>query len=144
MSAVKQPVTPGARAAARALDLTKVYGQGDAAVMALDGVTVEFAPAQFSAIMGPSGSGKSTLMHCMAGLDSITSGQVFVGDVELGTLNDKELTRLRRDRVGFIFQSYNLVPTLTAAENITLPMDIAGRSPDREWVDRLIDTVGLR
>ena len=144
MSAVKQPVTPGARAAARALDLTKVYGQGDAAVMALDGVTVEFAPAQFSAIMGPSGSGKSTLMHCMAGLDSITSGQVFVGDVELGTLNDKELTRLRRDRVGFIFQSYNLVPTLTAAENITLPMDIAGRKPDQAWVDRLIDTVGLR
>jgi len=144
VSAVKQPVTPGARAAARALDLTKVYGQGDAAVMALDGVTVEFAPAQFSAIMGPSGSGKSTLMHCMAGLDSITSGQVFVGDVELGTLNDKELTRLRRDRVGFIFQSYNLVPTLTAAENITLPMDIAGRKPDQAWVDRLIDTVGLR
>ena len=131
-------------AAARGVNLTKVYGQGDAAVRALDGVTVEFASGQFSAIMGPSGSGKSTLMHCMAGLDSITSGQVFVGDVELGTLNDKELTRLRRDRVGFIFQSYNLVPTLTAAENITLPMDIAGRKPDQAWVDRLIDTVGLR
>jgi putative ABC transport system ATP-binding protein len=131
-------------AAARGVNLTKVYGHGDAAVRALDGVTVEFASGQFSAIMGPSGSGKSTLMHCMAGLDSITSGQVFVGDVELGTLNDKELTRLRRDRVGFIFQSYNLVPTLTAAENITLPMDIAGRKPDQAWVDRLIDTVGLR
>ncbi|HVL07230.1 MAG TPA: ABC transporter ATP-binding protein [Acidimicrobiales bacterium] len=130
--------------AARAVDVTKVYGQGDAAVRALDGISVEFAPGQFSAIMGPSGSGKSTLMHCMAGLDTITSGQVHVGAVELSTLNDKELTRLRRDQVGFIFQSYNLVPTLTAAENITLPMDIAGRSPDREWVDRLIDTVGLR
>jgi putative ABC transport system ATP-binding protein len=130
--------------AARGVDLVKVYGQGDAAVRALDGVSVDFAPGQFSAIMGPSGSGKSTLMHCMAGLDSITAGQVFLGDIELSRLNDKELTRLRRDKVGFIFQSYNLVPTLTAAENITLPMDIAGRKPDREWVDRLIDTVGLR
>jgi putative ABC transport system ATP-binding protein len=130
--------------AARGVDLVKVYGQGDAAVRALDGVSVDFAPGQFSAIMGPSGSGKSTLMHCMAGLDSITSGQVFFGDIELSRLHDKELTRLRRDKVGFIFQSYNLVPTLTAAENITLPMDIAGRKPDREWVDRLIDTVGLR
>jgi putative ABC transport system ATP-binding protein len=137
------PSPDGARAA-RGVNLTKIYGQGDAAVRALDGVTVEFATGQFSAIMGPSGSGKSTLMHCMAGLDSITSGQVYVGDVELGTLNDKELTRLRRDRIGFIFQSYNLVPTLTAAENITLPMDIAGRQPDQGWVDRLIDTVGLR
>ena len=130
--------------AARGVDLVKVYGQGDAEVRALDGVSVDFAPGQFSAIMGPSGSGKSTLMHCMAGLDSITSGQVFLGDIELSALHDKELTRLRRDKVGFIFQSYNLVPTLTAAENITLPMDIAGRKPDREWVDRLIDTVGLR
>ena len=130
--------------AARAADITKVYGQGDAAVRALDGITVEFEPGQFSAIMGPSGSGKSTLMHCMAGLDTITSGQVYVGAVELSSLNDKELTRLRRDQIGFIFQSYNLVPTLTAAENITLPMDIAGRKPDQTWVDRLIDTVGLR
>jgi putative ABC transport system ATP-binding protein len=126
------------------VDVVKVYGQGDAAVRALDGVSVDFAPGQFSAIMGPSGSGKSTLMHCMAGLDSITSGQVFLGDIELSRLHDKELTRLRRDNIGFIFQSYNLVPTLTAAENITLPMDIAGRKPDREWVDRLVDTVGLR
>ena len=131
-------------AAARGTNLVKVYGHGDAAVRALDGISVEFAAGQFSAIMGPSGSGKSTLMHCMAGLDTITSGQVFVGDVELSSLNDKELTRLRRDRIGFIFQAYNLVPTLSAAENITLPMDIAGRKPDQAWVDRLIDTVGLR
>ncbi|HEX2047804.1 MAG TPA: ABC transporter ATP-binding protein [Acidimicrobiales bacterium] len=130
--------------AARGIDLVKVYGQGDASVRALDGVSVDFAPGQFSAIMGPSGSGKSTLMHCMAGLDSITSGRVFVGDTELSALGDKELTRLRRDRIGFIFQAYNLVPTLTAGENITLPMDIAGRKPDQEWVERLIDTVGLR
>jgi putative ABC transport system ATP-binding protein len=137
MSAHMQP-------AARGTDLVKIYGHGDAAVRALDGISVEFAPGQFSAIMGPSGSGKSTLMHCMAGLDTITSGQVFVGDVELSSLNDKELTRLRRDKIGFIFQAYNLVPTLSAAENITLPMDIAGRKPDQVWVDRLIDTVGLR
>jgi putative ABC transport system ATP-binding protein len=144
MSAHAQPVVPAPQAAARAVDVTKVYGQGDAAVRALDGITVEFAPGQFSAIMGPSGSGKSTLMHCMAGLDTITSGEVYVGAVALNNLDDKELTRLRRDHVGFIFQSYNLVPTLTAAENITLPMDIAGRPPDQAWVDRLIDTVGLR
>ncbi|MDQ3640274.1 MAG: ATP-binding cassette domain-containing protein, partial [Actinomycetota bacterium] len=140
-----QPATPvsgSAVPAARGVDLVKVYGQGDAAVRALDGVSVGFAPGQFSAIMGPSGSGKSTLMHCMAGLDSIMSGQVFLGDVELSSLNDKELTRLRRDRIGFIFQAYNLVPTLSAVENITLPMDIAGRKPDQVWVDRLIDTVG--
>ena len=124
--------------------MVKIYGQGDAAVRALDGVTIQFAAGQFSAIMGPSGSGKSTLMHCMAGLDSITSGQVFVGDTELSKLKDKELTYLRRNKVGFIFQSYNLVPTLTAAENITLPMDIAGHKPDQAWVDHLIDTVGLR
>jgi len=139
------PPDPAARrVAARGTDLVKVYGQGDASVRALDGISVEFAAGQFSAIMGPSGSGKSTLMHCMAGLDSITSGKVYVGDVELTALNDKELTRLRRDNIGFIFQAYNLVPTLSAAENITLPMDIAGRKPDQDWVDRLIDTVGLR
>jgi putative ABC transport system ATP-binding protein len=137
-------VPPTSGAVARGVDLVKVYGQGDATVRALDGVSVGFAPGQFSAIMGPSGSGKSTLMHCMAGLDAITSGRVFVGDVELSNLNDKELTRLRRDKIGFIFQAYNLVPTLTAAENITLPMDIAGRKPDKAWVDQLIDTVGLR
>ena len=147
MSTVNRPPAPDpARAtpAARGTDLVKVYGEGNAAVRALDGVSVDFAASQFSAIMGPSGSGKSTLMHCMAGLDSITSGRVFVGDTELSALNDKDLTRLRRDEVGFIFQAYNLVPTLTAGENITLPMDIAGRKPDQAWVDRLIDTVGLR
>jgi len=143
------PTTPASvpesgRPAAHSVELVKVYGRGDASVRALDGVSVGFAPGQFSAIMGPSGSGKSTLMHCMAGLDSITSGQVYVGDVELTSLNDKELTRLRRDKIGFVFQAYNLVPTLSAAENITLPMDIAGRRPDQDWVDRLIDTVGLR
>jgi putative ABC transport system ATP-binding protein len=143
MSSLAQPTSQGTPAA-RAVDVSKVYGQGDAAVRALDGVSVDFAPGQFSAIMGPSGSGKSTLMHCMAGLDTITSGQVYVGAVQLNSLNDKELTRLRRDQIGFIFQSYNLVPTLTAAENITLPMDIAGRDPDLDWVNRLIDTVGLR
>ena len=132
------------RAAARAVDLVKVYGQKEAAVRALDGVTVEFPAQRFSAIMGPSGSGKSTLMHCMAGLDSVTSGSVYIGETEVTTLNDKALTNLRRDRVGFIFQSYNLVPTLTAAENITLPLDLAGRDPDRGWVDQVIDTMGLR
>jgi putative ABC transport system ATP-binding protein len=136
--------TNGTQPAARGVELVKVYGKGDAEVRALDGISVGFAPGQFSAIMGPSGSGKSTLMHCMAGLDTITAGHVYVGDVELSSLNDKELTRLRRDKIGFIFQAYNLVPTLTAAENITLPMDIAGRKPDQEWVDRLIDIVGLR
>jgi putative ABC transport system ATP-binding protein len=137
--------TPGAgRPVARGVELVKIFGEGDASVRALDRVSVGFAPGQFSAIMGPSGSGKSTLMHCMAGLDTITSGQVYVGDVELSSLNDKELTRLRRDKIGFIFQAYNLVPTLSAAENITLPMDIAGRKPDQGWVDQLIDTVGLR
>ncbi len=130
--------------AARSVDLVKVYGEGGAAVRALDSVSVAFAPGQFSAIMGPSGSGKSTLMHCMAGLDTITSGQVFVGETELSALPDKELTRLRRDHIGFIFQAYNLVPTLNAIENITLPMDIAGRQPDQDWVDRLVDIVGLR
>jgi putative ABC transport system ATP-binding protein len=135
---------PPATAAARAVSLVKIYGQGDTSVKALDGVSVEFATGQFSAIMGPSGSGKSTLMHCMAGLDRVSGGQVFIGGTELSQLPDKELTRLRRDQVGFIFQAYNLVPTLTALENITLPLDIAGRDPDQEWVDKIIDTVGLR
>ncbi|MEA2843619.1 MAG: putative transport system ATP-binding protein [Actinomycetota bacterium] len=136
--------TPENHVAARAVDLVKVYGHGDTAVKALDGVTVEFATGQFSAIMGPSGSGKSTLMHCMAGLDKLTAGKVYVGGTELSGLGDKELTMLRRDKVGFVFQAYNLVPTLTALENITLPLDIAGRKPDQEWLDRVIDTVGLR
>ena len=130
--------------AARAVGAVKVYGEGDAAVRALDSVSVEFPTGRFSAIMGPSGSGKSTLLHCMAGLDRLTDGKVFIGDVDLGSLDEKHLTMLRRDRVGFIFQAYNLVPTLTASENVTLPMDIAGRKPDRNWLDTVIDTVGLR
>ena len=144
MSSVAPSGAPPTTTAARAVGLTKVYGQGDTSVKALDGVSVEFATGQFSAIMGPSGSGKSTLMHCMAGLDRVTGGEVFIGDTELSHLPDKELTRLRRDEVGFIFQAYNLVPTLTALENITLPLDIAGREPDQPWLDRIIDTVGLR
>ncbi|MGW4750400.1 ABC transporter ATP-binding protein [Streptomyces sp. NPDC004290] len=129
--------------AARATELSKVYGQGETQVVALDQVTVDFPQAQFTAIMGPSGSGKSTLMHCVAGLDSFSSGSVRIGEVELGALKDKQLTRLRRDRIGFIFQAFNLLPTLTALENITLPMDIAGRKPDREWLDKVIGMVGL-
>ena len=130
-------------AAARAIDLRKVYGTGETALAALDGVSVEFGHGQFTAIMGPSGSGKSTLLHCLAALDDATSGQVFIGDAELTTLRDRELTLIRRDRVGFVFQSFNLVPTLTAMENITLPMDIAGRKPDRAWLDSVIETLGL-
>jgi putative ABC transport system ATP-binding protein len=130
-------------AAARAINLRKVYGSGDTQVAALDGVTVEFHPGQFTAIMGPSGSGKSTLMHCLAALDEATSGEVYIGDADLTKLGDKELTKIRRDRIGFVFQAFNLVPTLTAIENITLPMDIAGRKPDKEWLDTVISTVGL-
>ncbi|CAM5520666.1 ABC transporter ATP-binding protein [Streptomyces sp. URMC 127] len=129
--------------AARATGLTKVYGQGETQVVALDAVSVEFRQAEFTAIMGPSGSGKSTLMHCMAGLDTVSGGSATIGDTELTTLNDKKLTRLRRDKIGFIFQAFNLLPTLTALENITLPMDIAGRKPDRQWLDMVVDTVGL-
>jgi putative ABC transport system ATP-binding protein len=130
-------------AAARAINLRKVYGSGDTQVAALDGVTVEFHPGQFTAIMGPSGSGKSTLMHCLAALDEATSGEVYIGDADLTKLGDKELTKIRRDRIGFVFQAFNLVPTLTAIENITLPMDIAGRKPNKEWLDTVISTVGL-
>ena len=131
-------------AAARADTLSKIYGEGEAEVRALDGVSVAFETGRFTAIMGPSGSGKSTLMHICAGLDSATSGTVSLGDTDLTTLGDGDLTRLRRDRVGFIFQAFNLVPTLTALENITLPIDIAGRKPDQEWLDKIIDMVGLR
>ena len=130
-------------AAARAIDLRKVYGSGDTQVAALDGVTVEFRPGQFTAIMGPSGSGKSTLMHCLAALDDATSGEVYIGEADLTKLGDNELTKIRRDRIGFVFQAFNLVPTLTAIENITLPMDIAGRKPNKEWLDTVISTVGL-
>jgi putative ABC transport system ATP-binding protein len=129
---------------AEAVHATKVYGTGDTSVRALDGVDVQFPARCFTAIMGPSGSGKSTLMHCLAGLDTLTSGQVFVDGVELGQLSDKELTRLRRERLGFVFQAYNLVPTLTAAENISLPSALAGRRPDGDWLDTVVDAVGLR
>jgi putative ABC transport system ATP-binding protein len=129
--------------AARAVGATKTYGKGESAVRALDDVDVEFAAGRFTAIMGPSGSGKSTLMHALAGLDDLTSGRVYIGEVDLTTLNDKKLTKLRRDRLGFIFQAFNLVPTLTALENITLPMDLAGRKPDKAWLDHVVDTTGL-
>jgi putative ABC transport system ATP-binding protein len=130
--------------AARAVDATKVYGTGEAEVRALDSVTVDFATARFTAIMGPSGSGKSTLLHSLAGLDRLTSGSIFIGDVELGRLRDKKLTKLRRDRIGFVFQAFNLIPTLTAAENIVLPIRLAGRKPDQDWFDHVVDTVGLQ
>ena len=130
--------------ASRAADVSKVYGSGPTAVRALDGVSVGFPAGHFSAIMGPSGSGKSTLLHCLAGLDDVTSGRVFIGDTDVTALDEKGRTRLRRDEVGFVFQSFNLVPTLTAYENITLPLALARRPPDREWVDRIVDLVGLR
>jgi putative ABC transport system ATP-binding protein len=131
-------------AAARAVDLWKVYGEGAAKVEALRGITTDLVRGEFTAIMGPSGSGKSTLLHCLAGLDKPTSGQAFIGDAEITALKDKPLTKLRRDRVGFVFQAFNLVPTLTAAENITLPIDIAGREVDRTWFATVVDTIGLR
>ena len=130
--------------ATRTVGLSKVYGQGETRVVALDDVSIDLAAGEFTAIMGPSGSGKSTLMHCAAALDSASAGQVYLGDVELTGLKDKALTLLRRDRIGFIFQSFNLVPTLSARENILLPLAIAGRKPDQEWYDVVIDTVGLR
>ena len=129
--------------AARAVDARKIYGQGDTEVRALDGVTVDFGAGHFTAIMGPSGSGKSTLMHCVAGLDTLTSGHVFIGATDLSELKDKDLTLLRRERVGFIFQSFNLIPTLTAIENITLPIDLAGDKADKTWLDQVVKTVGL-
>ena len=136
--------TSVAIAAAGAVDATKIYGKGDSEVRALDGVTVSFEAGRFTAIMGPSGSGKSTLMHCLAGLDSLTSGAVYIGETYLASLNDKQLTELRRTQVGFIFQAYNLVPTLDARENITLPLLLGGQKGDEVWIERVIDTVGLR
>jgi len=135
---------PTTAVAARAVGATKIYGEGETEVRALDGVSVEFERGAYTAIMGPSGSGKSTLLHCIAGLDTLTSGQVFLGDIDLSSLNEKKLTQARRDKIGFIFQTYNLIPTLTAMENITLPMSLAGRHGDPEWIDRIVDTVGLR
>ncbi|MFD5758385.1 ABC transporter ATP-binding protein, partial [Streptomyces sp. NPDC127044] len=132
------------RHAAGVTDAVKVYGSGDTAVRALDGVSIGFPAGRFTAIMGPSGSGKSTLMHCAAGLDTLTSGVAFIGDTPLSTLDDRRLTLLRRDRVGFVFQAFNLIPTLTVAENITLPLDLAGTKGSREWIDALVDVVGQR
>jgi putative ABC transport system ATP-binding protein len=136
-------VTSETTSAARSLDLTKTYGSGQAAVRALNNVNVAFERGRFTAVMGPSGSGKSTLLHCMAGLDRATSGQAFIGEQDIGQLDDTGITRLRRDRIGFIFQSFNLVPTLTAAENITLPLDLAGTKVDREWFDDIVGRLGI-
>jgi len=138
------PVSGAATAAVRSVDLRKSYGKGDTAVTALAGVTVEFARGRSTAVMGPSGSGKSTLMHCLAGLDSADSGEVHVGDASLTGMSDKQLTALRRDRIGFVFQQFNLLPTLTAEENVLLPLAIAGRAPDRAWFDEVVRAVGLQ
>jgi putative ABC transport system ATP-binding protein len=137
------PVPAPNGAAAATVDAVKVYGTGSTEVRALDGVTIAFDRSRFSAIMGPSGSGKSTLLHCIAGLDSLTAGAAFIGDTDLSTLDDNHLTELRRDKVGFVFQAFNLVPTLTAYENITLPLTLAGRKPDRDWIEKVIGTVAL-
>jgi len=138
------PPNPTTTIAARAVQASKIYGKGDTAVHALDAIDVEFDRARYTAIMGPSGSGKSTLLHCLAGLDRLTEGQVFLGDLDISLLSEKELTKVRRDRIGFIFQTYNLIPTLTALENITLPAALAGRNEDQQWLDQIIDTVRLR
>ncbi|NGN62709.1 ABC transporter ATP-binding protein [Streptomyces sp. A7024] len=138
-----RPAAPTGTAAASATGLTKVYGSGETRVVALDAVDVAFERGRFTAIMGPSGSGKSTLMHCMAGLDTVSAGSARIGEVELARLGDRELTRLRRDKIGFVFQAFNLLPTLTAYENITLPAAIAGRTHDRAWFERVVHAVGL-
>ena len=137
-------MTSTGTAAARMVGGSKIYGTGDTEVRALDGVDVEFERGCFTAIMGPSGSGKSTLMHCSAGLDALTSGTVHIGDVELGDLSERDLTLLRRDKGGCVFQAFNLIPTLTAEENLTLPLDLAGRKPDASWMVNIIETVGLQ
>jgi putative ABC transport system ATP-binding protein len=143
MTTILAPETAPLTLAARAVDVVKVYGRGATEVRALDHVTVGFESGRLTAIMGPSGSGKSTLLHCLAGLDTVTSGSVFIGDTELTTLNDKQLTLLRRDRIGFVFQAFNLVPTLSAEENITLPLALAGRRPDESWLHLLVTSLGL-
>jgi putative ABC transport system ATP-binding protein len=135
--------TAQTRVAARAIDARKIYGSGEAEVRALDGIDVEFAAGVFTAIMGASGSGKSTLLHCLAGLDRVTSGKIFLGDTEISACSEKELTLVRRDQIGFVFQAYNLIPTLNALENITLPIALAGRKPDPAWLDQVVATVGL-
>jgi ABC-type lipoprotein export system ATPase subunit len=144
MTVPGEPPASVSSAAVRATGLTKVYGSGETAVHALAGVDVAFARGEFTAIMGPSGSGKSTLMHCLAGLDTATSGQVFLGGTELTRLRDDELTRLRRDRIGFVFQAFNLLPVLDARENVVLPMQLAGRRPDPAWFDAVVARLGLR
>jgi putative ABC transport system ATP-binding protein len=147
MATVLRSIEPGTTrevTAASTVDATKVYGEGSTEVRALDGVTVSFPAGTFTAIMGPSGSGKSTLLHCITGLDTLTSGHAYIGDVDLSTLDDKHLTILRRDSVGFVFQAYTLVPTLDAMENIVLPLALAGRKGDPQWIDSVVDTVGLR
>src|SRR5215467_13919172 len=143
MANVVTEPTARTKAAARTRDAVKVYGKGQTEVRALDGVTVEFQAGRYTAIMGPSGSGKSTLLHCVAGLDTLTSVSAFVGDVDLSTLDDQRLTILRRDRIGFIFQAYNLVPTISAAKNITLPLQLAGRKGDQAWLSKVIDITGI-
>jgi putative ABC transport system ATP-binding protein len=135
--------TAAGTVAARAEEVTKIYGVGDTAVRALNNITVDFGAARYTAIMGPSGSGKSTLLHCLAGLDRVTAGRVLLGDIDITAVSEKELTLVRRDKIGFVFQSYNLIPTLNAIENITLPLALAGRKPDKAWLDRVIKTVGL-
>jgi putative ABC transport system ATP-binding protein len=141
---VTTTIPPTTAVAARAVAASKIYGKGDTEVRALDSVDVEFGRAQYTAIMGPSGSGKSTLLHCIAGLDRLTSGHVFLGDLDISSLSEKQLTEVRRDRIGFVFQAYNLIPTLNALENITLPAALAGRKPDEAWLNQVIDTVRLR
>jgi putative ABC transport system ATP-binding protein len=139
MTTTTQLTTTGVRAE----HATKIYGSGETAVTALDDVNFAFPAGEFTAIMGPSGSGKSTLMHCLAGLDTLSSGRVFLGDIEISGLNDRQLTQLRRDRIGFVFQAFNLVPTLTAGENIQLPLMLAGTRPDPDWIEAIVETVGL-
>jgi putative ABC transport system ATP-binding protein len=143
VTTVLHPPITSIDAAARTVDATKVYGKGQTEVRALDGVTIAFEQGQFTAIMGPSGCGKSTLLHCLAGLDDLTSGHAYIGDADLSSLNDNELTLLRRERIGFVFQSYNLIPTLTAMENIRLPLRLAGHTGDVDWIGTVIDTLGL-
>ena len=143
-STLEAEAAPAAGVAARAVDVWKVYGSGEAEVIALRGVSVDLQRGRFTAIMGASGSGKSTLMHCLAGLDTVTRGDVYIADVRVTGLGDRGLTNLRRDKVGFVFQQFNLLPTLSAEENILLPLAIAGRKPDREWFDTVVDAVGLR
>ncbi len=143
MNSSLESIDSQVKIAAHTEDVVKTYGQGDAKVVALDHVSVEFEKGRFTAVMGPSGSGKSTLMHCAAGLDKPSAGRVFIGSVDIAKLNDRELTRMRRDNVGFIFQAFNLVPTLSAAENILLPLAIAGRKPEQDWFEQVISTVGL-